>query len=203
MKKLLFFICLLSAFAICLGHTEVNPAEIQKVQSKYPLGSQQNPIKIGLMMVDPFITKNNGVYQGLIMDYWKHISQDKDWHYVFIETPSNYTQVIEDTAKGKYDLALGDFSTTAERMSSVNFSRPYMLNQISILTTAETIGPLKILSSVLYTISDILEIILTNHPNISTPKDKIVVAINEEYQTHEYKINDGDIIALIPPVSGG
>ncbi|MFL2756287.1 MAG: MoaD/ThiS family protein [Dehalococcoidia bacterium] len=54
-----------------------------------------------------------------------------------------------------------------------------------------------------YTISDILEIILTNHPNISTPKDKIVVAINEEYQTHEYKINDGDIIALIPPVSGG
>lgn len=155
-KKQLVFILLLFTFGVCLGHTEVKYDAIQKVQSKYPLGSEQNPIKIGLMMVDPFITKHDGVYQGLIMDYWRHISQDKDWYYVFIESSPNYTQVVEDTATGKYDLALGNFSTTADRMSSIYFSRPFMLNKISILTTVERINPLTILISVLYTMSEIL-----------------------------------------------
>ena len=52
-------------------------------------------------------------------------------------------------------------------------------------------------------LSDILEIICNKHASIKTPQSKIVAAVNEEYQTHNYKINDGDIIALIPPVSGG
>ena len=54
-----------------------------------------------------------------------------------------------------------------------------------------------------YNLSDILSIVLNNHPDIKTPQDKIVAAINEEYQAHDYMVNNGDIIALIPPVSGG
>ena len=52
-------------------------------------------------------------------------------------------------------------------------------------------------------LSDILDIVCKKYPNIKTPKNKIVAAINEEYQSHEHKIKHGDIIALIPPVSGG
>ena len=52
-------------------------------------------------------------------------------------------------------------------------------------------------------LSDILKVILTKHPKIPTPQEKIVAAINEEYQPHNHKVYDGDIIALIPPVSGG
>ena len=54
-----------------------------------------------------------------------------------------------------------------------------------------------------FMLSDILKVILTKHPKIPTPQEKIVAAVNEEYQPHNHKVYDGDIIALIPPVSGG
>ena len=31
----------------------------------------------------------------------------------------------------------------------------------------------------------------------------LVVAVNQEYQDHDYVLTDGDEVALIPPVSGG
>lgn len=37
------------------------------------------------------------------------------------------------------------------------------------------------------------------------PRDagRIVVAVNDEYQPHDYRLSPGDEVALIPPVSGG
>ena len=49
----------------------------------------------------------------------------------------------------------------------------------------------------------IIGIVCENHKNIIACQNNIVAAVNEEYQDHKYKISDGDIIALIPPVSGG
>tara|TARA_Y100001960_G_C14726499_1_gene855198 strand:+ start:1464 stop:1574 length:111 start_codon:yes stop_codon:yes gene_type:complete len=31
----------------------------------------------------------------------------------------------------------------------------------------------------------------------------MVAAVNEEYQLHNYPLKNGDMVALIPPVSGG
>jgi len=40
--------------------------------------------------------------------------------------------------------------------------------------------------------------------SISTPhKDSIKVAINDEFMTWESSFKDGDVIAFLPPVSGG
>lgn len=36
-----------------------------------------------------------------------------------------------------------------------------------------------------------------------SPMDQVMAAINQEYVTNEEKIKTGDIVALIPPVSGG
>ncbi len=33
--------------------------------------------------------------------------------------------------------------------------------------------------------------------------ERIVVAVNNEYQPHDFRLADGDEAALIPPVSGG
>ena len=49
----------------------------------------------------------------------------------------------------------------------------------------------------------IIEMVCNSHKNIIACQKNIVAAVNEEYQDHKHKISDGDIIALIPPVSGG
>lgn len=39
-------------------------------------------------------------------------------------------------------------------------------------------------------------------PGLPEP-GRIVVAVNNEYQEHDFVLSDGDEAALIPPVSGG
>ena len=36
-----------------------------------------------------------------------------------------------------------------------------------------------------------------------TDIENYAIAVNEEYVSEEYKLNDNDVVAIIPPVSGG
>ncbi|MGE7889169.1 molybdopterin converting factor subunit 1 [Bacillus cereus] len=47
-----------------------------------------------------------------------------------------------------------------------------------------------------------LKEVLTKNYNVAIP-NKIMVAINEEYANEDDIIQTGDIVAMIPPVSGG
>jgi molybdopterin converting factor subunit 1 len=42
-----------------------------------------------------------------------------------------------------------------------------------------------------------------DHPRLAPLVQNAAVAINEEYAREDHPIRDGDVIALIPPVSGG
>lgn len=53
------------------------------------------------------------------------------------------------------------------------------------------------------TVNDALSKLATNHEIIVQMRNSIAVAINEQYCNAETLINDGDTLALIPPVSGG
>ncbi len=52
-------------------------------------------------------------------------------------------------------------------------------------------------------VSQFIEIIKQKHPEISDLIDKVMIAVNEEYTSNETRLKEGDIIAIIPPVSGG
>ena len=53
------------------------------------------------------------------------------------------------------------------------------------------------------TVGSLAREIVERYPNIIGNPSKLVVAVNEEYQNHDYQFGDGDEVALIPPVSGG
>jgi molybdopterin converting factor subunit 1 len=51
------------------------------------------------------------------------------------------------------------------------------------------------------TVKDLLEALAAQIPSLARTRG--LVAVNQEYVTPEATLNDGDEVALIPPVSGG
>ena len=52
------------------------------------------------------------------------------------------------------------------------------------------------------TVRDLVQAMRSRFPRLPEPS-RIVVAVNNEYQEHDFVLSDGDEVALIPPVSGG
>ncbi len=53
------------------------------------------------------------------------------------------------------------------------------------------------------TVSDAARELLRLHPAISGDSSRLMIAVNEEYQEHDYPLSENDEVAFIPPVSGG
>tara|TARA_B100001179_G_scaffold19521_1_gene12166 strand:- start:822 stop:998 length:177 start_codon:yes stop_codon:yes gene_type:complete len=53
------------------------------------------------------------------------------------------------------------------------------------------------------TLADLVARVLEANIGIKCSPEAMVAAVNEEYQTHDHLLLTGDIVALIPPVSGG
>lgn len=52
------------------------------------------------------------------------------------------------------------------------------------------------------TVGELAEAMRSKFPGLPEA-ERIVVAVNNEYQEHDFVLSDGDEVALIPPVSGG
>ena len=52
------------------------------------------------------------------------------------------------------------------------------------------------------TIEKLKNLLKTEYPNLKN-MDDFAIAVNEEYATDDLIIKEGDIVAIIPPVSGG
>ena len=52
-------------------------------------------------------------------------------------------------------------------------------------------------------VGDLAGEMLRQYPSLVSGSAMLVVAVNHEYRDHSYTLEDGDEVALIPPVSGG
>ena len=53
------------------------------------------------------------------------------------------------------------------------------------------------------TVGRLTEEVVRRYPGLVSGPENLVVAVNQEYRDHLYALDDGDEVALIPPVSGG
>jgi len=53
------------------------------------------------------------------------------------------------------------------------------------------------------TVRDVLDALYAGHPELVSWSSRLAVAKNESYARHEDAVHDDDVLALIPPVSGG
>lgn len=52
-------------------------------------------------------------------------------------------------------------------------------------------------------LEDLIFLLKEKYPEIAESLDKSMFAVNEEYADKSTKLKEGDVIAIIPPVSGG
>lgn len=53
------------------------------------------------------------------------------------------------------------------------------------------------------TVGTLLDQLAATHQAVATLRSHVRVAVNEEFQPASHPLRDGDVVALIPPVSGG
>ena len=53
------------------------------------------------------------------------------------------------------------------------------------------------------TVGDVLTRLETSYPRIKDYRRVVLTAVNEEYVDHRALVQDGDEVAIFPPVSGG
>ena len=53
------------------------------------------------------------------------------------------------------------------------------------------------------TVSDVVSALREAYPGLGPAAEKALLAVNQEYVGGDLKLNEGDELALIPPVSGG
>jgi len=53
------------------------------------------------------------------------------------------------------------------------------------------------------TLKDLVDVLVNKYPDIKDILKRSMFAVNESYETMDYNLQDNDMIAIIPPVSGG
>lgn len=98
------------------------------------LGSLTHPIQVGVVTVEPYVIKQGDHYSGIVIELWNAIAAQYDWHFILHDAGTNYTEATKKTNQGLYDITIGNFSTTHNRGLQVDFSRPFLLSYVAILT---------------------------------------------------------------------
>jgi len=52
-------------------------------------------------------------------------------------------------------------------------------------------------------VSELRKFLIKKYPELKNFINSVRFAVNEEYVDEDYRVSDGDRVALIPPVSGG
>ena len=57
-------------------------------------------------------------------------------------------------------------------------------------------------SNLALTVGELRQYVISKYPKMEKLKS-LAIAVNEEYATDDKRLNESDVVALIPPVSGG
>lgn len=85
--------------------------------------STSEPLKVAVRVNAPFVMKKDGGYHGLAMNLWQDIATDLGRPYELYPLPLE--QLLDEVAKGHYDIGIGALTITAPRESMLDFTQPF------------------------------------------------------------------------------
>jgi polar amino acid transport system substrate-binding protein len=97
-------------------------------------------LRIGVVVMPPFISKSGQNYIGFVAAIWKNVAEEARLNYQFVNAGDNSQEAIDALASGKYDALIGPITVTATRLKKVHFSRPFYINKLSAVTLGNVQG---------------------------------------------------------------
>jgi len=98
-----------------------------------PIARAQDPtsavpardLVVGVKDAPPFALKGaGGTWLGLSIELWRQIAKSQNLQYRFVEA-KDMPDLIEQTATGKFDVAVGAITTTVDREKILDFTQAY------------------------------------------------------------------------------
>lgn len=97
-------------------------------------GSADNPLRVAIILEDPFGIESNNSYSGIAVDLWEQAASENLWHYVYFEhSPAELPSIVEDLQNKKLDVIIGPIASTANLEAKLDLSRPYYLDYITTI----------------------------------------------------------------------
>lgn len=110
---------------------------------------EERPIRVVTKVVEPFVIKDKDRLTGFSIDLWKEVAYLADVPYEFVETKT-VTEQLDAVREGEADVAIAAISMTAKREEELDFSYPYYLAGLQIMTTGKPRSTLASLLSFLF-----------------------------------------------------
>lgn len=96
----------------------------------------QEPLRVGVALFPPNVVRaEDGRLEGFDIELWQAIAQNAGLEYSFEVLP--LSELLTAVEENRVDLALAGISVTSAREEHMDFSHPYMVSGIRILTRAD------------------------------------------------------------------
>ncbi|WP_019217281.1 transporter substrate-binding domain-containing protein [Legionella tunisiensis] len=106
------------------------------------LGSAQRPIRVAAVNEAPFVISKDKLLTGLAVDIFKFIAETQHWHYQIILVSEDIDAAIDALAAKKFDILIGPVSVTSERITRVDYGRPFFLSEVRLAFNTHSVSAL-------------------------------------------------------------
>lgn len=121
-----------SAVRVCLAAAVILAAAGAEPQQS----TDGEPLQVVTRAVEPFSIQNDsGEWSGISIDLWTRLAEELGLQYTL--ESRELEQMIEDTAAGRVDLAVGALTVTHDREERLDFSHPFYTTGLGIAVGAE------------------------------------------------------------------
>jgi polar amino acid transport system substrate-binding protein len=101
-----------------------------------PSSVSAQTLRVGVAGTPPFLVREENNVSGISVDIWKEIARNRKIDYQFIPQPS-VQDGLDAIARKELDVLVGGLSITSKRLEKVDFTQPYILVEVAVLTKAE------------------------------------------------------------------
>ena len=119
------------------------------LRASEPQQDQERPIRVVTKEIEPFVIKDQDRLTGFSIDLWKEMALLAGVQYEFVEVQT-VSEQLDAVISGEADVAIAAISMTAEREEELDFSYPYYLAGLQIMTTGKPVSTLSTLLSFLF-----------------------------------------------------